>query len=244
MLVVFKNIGETPLECLERTRIDQKIGADVPMTYAGRLDPLASGKLLILVGEECKEKEKYLGLDKEYEIKVLFGVKTDTGDALGIIEKVDTVMPDKMPSWSKFVGKLTQVYPVYSSKTVSRRSDLRKIQLHTLARSGDLPDEMPTKEVEIYSVEEIGKGETRGRELAAQAVENVSKVKGDFRQKDIIGGWERFAQENGGAVFLIIKLRVACSSGTYMRSLAERIGKEAGTVAFTFSIERTKIGSF
>ena len=88
MIVANKELGETPLECIERARIELGLDANMPMTYAGRLDPLASGKLLILMGEECKEKEKYLGYDKEYEIEVLFGIKTDTGDALGQITEV------------------------------------------------------------------------------------------------------------------------------------------------------------
>ena len=264
MIVVNKEIGETPLECLERTRLEKGIATDVPMTYAGRLDPLASGKLLLLVGDECKDKEKYLGLDKEYEIEVLFGVETDTGDAMGLINKVtprlDEVLVDralksgvdssvdvriKVTPWSKFCGKFTQVYPAYSSKTIGG------CQLHNLARSGELPDEMPTKEVEIYSIKELGKENQPGsktiswiigHKLAEQAILNVSKVSGDFRQKEIIESWKKFEREHSGVDFPVVKLRVACSSGTYMRSLAERIGKEAGSVAFAFSIKRTKIG--
>jgi len=244
MIVVHKNIGETPLECLERTRLLKGIATDVSMTYAGRLDPLACGKLLILVGDECKEKEKYIGLDKEYEIEVLFGVKTDTGDALGLITEIGSWTDPRsdlcteVRPWTKFCGKFTQVYPAYSSKTVAGR------QLHNLARSGDLPDEMPTKGVEIYSIEELVKNEINGHDITKQAVLNVSKVKGDFRQKEIIVGWRKFKEECSDKRYLRLKLRIRCSSGTYMRSFAERIGKEAGTVAFTYSINRTKIGEF
>ena len=53
------------------------------MTYAGRLDPMASGLLIVLAGEETKNKEKYLNLDKEYLFEVLFGFKTVTYDFLG-----------------------------------------------------------------------------------------------------------------------------------------------------------------
>ena len=130
--------------------------------------------------------------------------------------------------------------------------------MHDLARSGELPDEMPTKEVEIYSIEELArkgmdKGRNRakkqldfigGNDLAERAIENVSKVNGDFRQKEIIEGWKKFESEHGAENFLVIKLRVSCGSGTYMRSLAERIGREAGTATFALSIERTKIGEF
>jgi tRNA pseudouridine55 synthase len=245
-IIAHKNISETPLECLERVRVEQKIAPNVPMTYAGRLDPLASGKLLILVGDECKEKAKYLALDKEYTVEVLFGVKTDTGDAMGLIEHVDATKPDlsKMPSWIKYIGKFDQEYPAYSSKTVISRSDLGKRQLHELARAGELPDEMPTKSVEIFSIKEIGKGEISGQAIAAEAIKNVGKVRGDFRQEQIISGWKKFAEQYGAVHFLALTISVACSSGTYMRSLAERIGNEAGTVTVANSIVRTKIGNF
>ena len=58
--VLNKEIGETPLECMERFRLSKGLDPLLPMTYAGRLDPMAEGVLLVLVGEECKNKDKYL----------------------------------------------------------------------------------------------------------------------------------------------------------------------------------------
>ena len=58
MYLTYKNIGETPLECLERIRLEYGKPKDIPMTYAGRLDPMAEGLLIILVGDDCKDKEK------------------------------------------------------------------------------------------------------------------------------------------------------------------------------------------
>ncbi len=42
----------------------------------------------------------------------------------------------------------------------------------------------------------------------------------------------------------IIKIRVLCSKGTYIRSLAADIGKKLGTVAMLISLERTKTAGF
>ncbi len=64
LIIAYKELGETPLECLERMRIKHNIGQNTPMTYAGRLDPMADGLLIVLVGEECKKKDTYLGLNK------------------------------------------------------------------------------------------------------------------------------------------------------------------------------------
>ena len=71
MYLTYKNIGETPLECLERVRLEYGKAPEVPMTYAGRLDPMAEGLLLVLSGKELQNKDKYLGLPKTYEFEVL-----------------------------------------------------------------------------------------------------------------------------------------------------------------------------
>ncbi len=83
-IVIWKKIGQTPLEALEMERERRSISRDVPMTYAGRLDPLAEGALIILTGDACRSKEHYLSLDKTYTIEVLLGVSTDSGDVLGM----------------------------------------------------------------------------------------------------------------------------------------------------------------
>ncbi len=239
MITLYKNIGETPLECLERYRKTKPELKDIPMTYAGRLDPMAQGLLLILIGDECKEKEKYLGFDKVYDIEVLFGIKTDTGDVLGIISEVKT---DKVNinniNLNKYKGSFEQSYPIYSSKTVNGE------QLHTLARRGDLPDEIPTKSVEIYDIINLGQYDILGKDLSNNSISNINKVNGDFRQKEIIGKWENFKQQHGDITFQVIKLRVSCSSGTYMRSLAERIAKELGSIGIAISINRIRLGDF
>jgi tRNA pseudouridine55 synthase len=41
-----------------------------------------------------------------------------------------------------------------------------------------------------------------------------------------------------------LTLKVKCSSGTYIRSLAEDIGKKLGTDAYTTALRRTKIGTY
>ncbi len=265
--LIYKNAGETPLEALERFRaekiqagqaeqvktavgvLDEKLVkyyTDVPMTYAGRLDPLAEGALLILVGEECKNKEKYLGLDKEYEVEILFGISTDTHDVLGMVdginEKNAMILPNEI-DLSKYIGKFAQKYPPYSSKTVNGK------QLHELARADELPAEMPEKEVEIYSIDILGDNKISAKDLESRIISAVDLVKGDFRQNEITKKWGEVLFDVKNATmsdreFTVLKIRVKCSSGTYMRSLADRIGKDLGTFALAFSIKRTKIGKY
>ncbi len=236
---VNKQPGETPLEALERYRATRTELKGAPMTYAGRLDPMAEGTLLVLFGDECKNKDKYLGLDKEYEVEVVFGIATDTYDALGLAtlgparSALEEVLPPKI-DLAKYIDKFTQEYPPYSSKTVAGAP------LHELARAGDLPDEMPTKDVEIYSMSQIGERHVSAELLKKEILAKISMVRGDFRQEEIRARWNDLLDQPGTG-FNAIKFKVKCSSGTYMRSLADQMGKDAGAGAFALAIKRVKI---
>jgi tRNA pseudouridine55 synthase len=258
---IYKQIGETPLEALEKARLEYGIPKDISMTYAGRLDPMAEGVLIVLVGEECKNKEKYLGFDKEYEVEVLFGFGTDTYDLLGkvkgkewtarLVENAVKQEPvsgrfnlpegfenkDILEELEKFKGKFVQEYPAYSSKTVDG------VQLHTLANKGELPNIMPTKEVEIYNIEILDDGEIQSGVMLDEIKNKINKVKGEFRQKEILELWQ-IELEGQNKNYKIIKLKISCSSGTYMRTLAHNIGKAMGVPALAYSIKRKRVGQY
>lgn len=260
--LINKKLGETPLEALERTCAEHDLGPKTPLTYAGRLDPMAEGLLVVLVGEECKRKTEWLGLDKVYETEFLLGAETDTHDVLGVVrgvegrETIAASQTDLNISRAQFetvlrtfLGKRTQAYPAYSSKPHRGRP------LFALARAGKLPaeDEMPSREIEIYSIEVVGERQLSATELEKQILEKIARVKGDFRQAEIVAAWQEFfrknqiGRKNGGADdchFQLFALRIYCSSGTYIRSLAHEVGKRLGAGALTFSIKRTKIGTF
>jgi tRNA pseudouridine55 synthase len=242
ILTLYKNRGETPLECIERFKKDNPEYKNDKMTYAGRLDPLAEGLLLILVGDECKNKEKYLGLEKVYEVDVFFGFSTDTYDVLGKITESKDYNKSKIPNENllkSFIGKFSQKYPSFSSKTIKGKT------LFSLFKNGELKDEeIPEKEVEIKDIKIIGGRTISKIDLKKYINESISLVKGDFRQKEILDIWKytivNFKSDN----FMIISLRVDCTSGTYMRTLANAIGEKAGIPALALSIKRIKVGKF
>lgn len=221
VLKLYKNLGETPLECLERFRAENPEYANEKMTYAGRLDPMAEGLLIALVGEECKKKDEYLGLDKEYVFEVLFGFQTDTYDILGIpkiAEKKDFEI-------QSFVGKRVQEYPAYSSRTFQ------------LARDG-VDFEPPTKEVEIFDIEMLEEREIDKDVMLAEILERIDLVKGDFRQDEIKESWKNILKNSQEEKFQITKMKVVCSSGTYVRSICNELG------GLAYSIERKRVGNY
>ena len=79
----------------------------------------------------------------------------------------------------------------------------------------------------------------------APVSDEPSKVLGaDFRIKEVKDSWQKVFEEVPYREFQILRLRVIAGSGTYMRSLAGRIGKSLSTKALALSIRRTKIGKY
>lgn len=238
VITIYKELGETPLAALDRLRVDQPQYVDATLSYIGRLDPMAEGDMLVLVGEENKNREAYLGLDKEYECEVLFGFSTDTHDLLGFVEQMSASNISKSAieaTLQSFIGKHMQTYPAYSSKPVAGKA------LHEWAREGKLDEiEMPQKEVEIYAIELLDFRTIALRELHATIRERIGLVLGDFRQQEILKKWDEIFL-TAPISFPVAKIRVACLSGTYMRSLAANIGAKLNVPALAMSIKRTHI---
>src|SRR4051812_41552154 len=67
------------LQHVKRLFAAQKAG------HTGTLDPMASGLLVLCLGEATKFAGELLGSPKSYRAEVTLGVKTDTGDAEGTV---------------------------------------------------------------------------------------------------------------------------------------------------------------
>ena len=262
LIPVYKKWGKTPLETLDELRQKYPVLEGVPLSYAGRLDPLAEGLMLILVGDTNKDREKYLGLDKTYEVEILFGIKTDTGDLFGVPTADSTQDLLKFSSnnskefeddvakvLKSFVGKQQFPYPAYSSKTVQGKP---LFQWMNEGRIGEI--EIPKTDVEIYLLESKNVQNpltsVRGSEILEKVELALNSVKGDFRYDEIRAGWKSVLAGREGENFSVIKIICECSSGTYMRVLAEEIGKRIGVnktqngmPALAYSIKRMKIES-
>jgi tRNA pseudouridine55 synthase len=251
--VLDKSVGQTPLDAIkEFKRVNPEL-ARLPMAYAGRLDPMASGKLLILIGDECKHQESYHGLDKEYEFRVLFGTASDTGDVLGRLSwdeekvKLETVKINEMTE--KFIGKLSLPYPRFSSKTVLGKP------LHTWTLENRLSEiTMPVAETEIFKLEFLNSKEFSAGEIFETAVEKINSIPPvtderkalgkDFRREDIRLDWKLWLERHKTSQILVADFVTTVESGTYIRSLAEELGRRLGVKSLAFAIHRSKIGSY
>lgn len=241
LLILDKREGETPLACIERFKKDHPQYAKEKMTYAGRLDPIASGLLIVLVGDAVHHKDRYNQLDKVYTCTALIGVSTDTYDILGIPQMLASgpfpTRQECQQYLDRMKGAHEQAYPPYSSKTING------VPMHTLARQGKLSLEtIPTRQV---TIKEIIYGEIMlkdQQELKELITTKISQVVGDFRQEVIREAWNQVLVPGKSLALLDITLHV--SGGTYIRGIIHELGRQLGQGASILDLKRTKIGSW
>jgi tRNA pseudouridine55 synthase len=246
VLNLYKYRGETPLQRIERYRKDNPEFKNVPLSYAGRLDPMAEGVLLVLAGEENKKREEYLGLEKEYLFDVLFGFATDTYDLLGVMTDAVTRAshkPIKVPLLTEYVsqmpGKRSQKYPPFSSKP------FEGVPLFVKAKKGELNEfDLPEHQIEIYEAALVGTKRITDEELQKTIEQSITSVKGDFRQERILSLWQESLRVMYGMEFDVATISIRCSSGTYVRSLANELGEKLGVPALASRIQRTRVGKW
>lgn len=238
--LVYKERGETLAMLVRRFREAQGYTASIPITYAGRLDPMAEGIVLLLVGEDRYKKDEYLTFTKTYEVEVLFGIATDTQDILGVVTNEDyrVITSEDVKEIIKQVPKIVELsYPKYSSIPVNGKP----LFAHTRAGTSVV---IPVKKVVITEAVFL-RGKVVPIELIArEAIDDIGKVEGDFRQLMIMKQWREYTETHHDKEVLITTIRVSASSGTYMRSLATWIGEQLGVPALAYKIKRTNIGKY
>lgn len=120
--------------------------------HTGTLDPNATGLLPILIGQGTKLSYYIINHNKEYEVTLKLGIKTDTADSEGNIveeQNVDKAVlnSEKIEKTLKsFVGKQEQVPPIYSAIKVNGK------KLYEYARK-NIEVEIKPREIEIYGIE-------------------------------------------------------------------------------------------
>jgi len=263
---LYKQRGETPLECIQRFAKATPELKGQKMTYLGRLDPLAEGVLLMASGDDVKKKEEFLELDKEYDFVSIFGFATDTYDVLGKIlrlEKLSDLDENQIRKVAAvYEGERDQEYPLYSSKIIDkmRKKKSSREQLSErdwresegIFQQKNTPvarenlfsfEEIPPKKITVHKLQFHGLDTLKDKELFGRLLMDISKVKGDFRQSQILSLWKEILIGSDRDYFLG-RFSAHVSSGTYIRGLVNDMGKTLGFGAITLSIRRTRVGDY
>jgi len=156
VLVVDKARGPTSHDVVAKVRRALSTRA---VGHAGTLDPMATGVLVIVIGEATKLVPYLSASDKEYEATIALGIETDTLDADGR----ETSRAEVPSGWRAMLDdalaeertRIMQLPPVYSAIHADGARS------HARARRGELV-ELAERPVRVVDLAPIG---VRDREI-------------------------------------------------------------------------------
>jgi len=209
--------------------------------HAGTLDPLATGVLLVCIGNATKLAETLQKHDKEYVAGITFGATTPSYDLEKEIDKFypyDGVSEESIKAaLPGFLGEQEQIAPLFSAKSVDgvRAYELARKQYREAMANGGSFDhaEAETLARQMINISEI--------ELLSFCPDGIPAPE----ETEAEGASSRINVTDNSSLHLPhAEIRVACSKGTYIRALARDLGETLGTGAHLDSLCRTRNGGF
>jgi tRNA pseudouridine55 synthase len=203
--------------------------------HTGTLDPSATGVLPVCIGKATKVAQLFLETDKEYRVVMRLGETTDTEDATGTVLERRTVVflteEEIRKTMGGFQGLQRQVAPMYSAVKVGGEP------LYKAARRGRQV-ERPSREVIIHKLtvldiqdrKEEGKSEDQALPVRARGL-GVSEDPAS-------------SHPHGPPDTIDVTFDVACSKGTYVRTLCADIGEKLSVGGHLLRLERRRSGPF
>ena len=235
MHIAYKNPG-VPFGDITKQVADD---TENKISYIGRLDPLASGIIIYLEGDELKDRDKYMNMDKTYKFNLVIGMTTDTGDCLGMIQNIQSVntinISILIEIFREFIGEYEQRYPIYSAYQI-HKNGLKK-PLWYFAKNGiELEEsEIPKHVIKIYNLEQDAKPMFSIRDMN-YFIEQVGLIPDglELRKEEVIAQYNEYDKIRLIGIPMLAKV----SSGTYIRQLCADIGDKLGIPCMADKIER------
>ncbi|MDO8580612.1 MAG: tRNA pseudouridine(55) synthase TruB [Candidatus Omnitrophota bacterium] len=128
--------------------------------HAGTLDPLATGLLVLLLGETTKCFNDFVNMGKAYKATFLLGVTTNSADIQGEVTQrrpYDHITRKQVEEvLSRFQGEIEQIPPMVSALKVKGK------KLYTLARQGLTVERSPRKiHIRCFQLQEFNPPEVK-----------------------------------------------------------------------------------
>ena len=146
LLNVDKPPGMTSHDVVDAVR---RLAGQRKVGHAGTLDPMATGVLLVCLGQATRVAEYLMAGRKRYRAAITLGMTTDTYDAEGEITssggRTDFSREDALAALAALSGPIEQVPPIYSA--LKRHGQ----PLYKLARQGKTV-ELKARPVVIYEI--------------------------------------------------------------------------------------------
>jgi len=203
-----------------RGKLKAEFGHKVKVGHTGTLDPFATGLLILLSGKMTKKSNEFLKLDKVYEATMKLGYVSSTGDPEGEI----------------------LIYP----NSVAFRGHDREAGREPRNDGRERP--VPEWGILKSTVKTFV-----GKNIQTPPRFSAIKINGQRAYKLARKGQDFEIPSRTVEIYSIeilrynypeLKIRVHCSSGTYIRTLAEDIGKALDTGAYLTTLRRLKIGDY
>lgn len=242
LMAVRKPVGPTSNQVAQRyaRRWNTVVG------HAGNLDPMAKGVLVLLIGREAnRQQDRHKQADKDYRFEVLFGFSTDSHDVLGRVTGLRGYSADRLPrsrvkkAVENLIGRRLLTLPPFSHRKVRGRSLIWWARHERMAEISPPRRAARIDRAELRSLYTIGKTALRKRILG-----QISRVRGDFRQSAIARDWKTALDGHPNRRFTVAAVQLTCGKGTYIRSIAHRLGRCFGLPSLALGIIRTRNGPF
>ena len=212
--------------------------------HAGTLDPLATGVLLVCIGNACKRAQELQDHDKEYIATIRFGATTPSYD----LEKdVDRTFPyahitaDAVRSvLPQFLGEQEQIAPLFSAKSVD---GVRAYELaRKLYRSGNA-SALDSTAMETLTRNRIVISELELLEFHSDFVPEHSNSPETVAPTGTASSRINVADTSAMGLPEAV-IRIACSKGTYIRAFARDLGEALDSGAHLAGLIRSRSGSY
>lgn len=156
LLLIDKPAGWTSHDVVARCRRILNMKA---IGHSGTLDPMATGLMVLLLGEATKLSQYILEKDKAYELRWQFGMKTDTYDAEGQVTErlpLSHKTEDVQAAAESLLGEFELAVPAFSAMKVQGE------KLYDKARRGE-DFTPPKKRMRFFDLEIQDQGEDWGQ---------------------------------------------------------------------------------
>ncbi len=196
-------------------RVRKQIGIK-KIGHAGTLDPLATGLMILGVGPGTKQLTNLIKLDKGYTAEILIGENRSTGDMEGeIVDSVQEVKLDPAHILVAVAGLVGRIpLPVSAYSAIKKDGVPMYKRARAAEKIGSVVTDLPVRDMVVHGA----------------TVEHIEVVFADASMKTISR--------------VLVTVNFSVGSGTYIRSLAEELGRRLGYPATLANLRRTRVGEY
>jgi tRNA pseudouridine55 synthase len=213
LLVIDKPVGPTSHDVVARMR---RVLGESRIGHTGTLDPNASGVLPLVVGRATRLARYLSGADKTYDAAIRLGIATDTYDSAGtpVGQPHAGALPDR-ETIDRALEAFRGAFQQQPPAYSAKKIDGRRS--YALARAAAREADVSPRP----SAPAAQPGHARLPDAVAVRTYSVRIV--DLRTE-------------------LLTVRVTCSAGFYVRSLAHDLGERLGIGAHLAALRRTQAG--